>query len=109
MLHRLAIGLVLAAISPPSLGAEWTSNVQPPPFETPYCVQGDKLVCDYVLFDTSGNSSGTLPLYQVGQQVPSIRSVELRSLASAPGTTGGRVYVLVFTYVTPQDLPAPDL
>jgi hypothetical protein len=105
MLHRLAIGLVLAAVSAPAVAVEMISTVQPPPFGLPYCIKGDKLVCDYVLFDTDGTSGGTLPLYRVGEQVPAMSSVELRSVPAGSGLSGGRVYILVFNYASPEDLP----
>ena len=106
MLHRIAFGIVLAAVSVPAGAHELTSNVQPPAFELPNCLEGDKFVCDYVLF--GGNANGTLPLAQVDQKLPAISSVELRHLPPS-GPTGSRLYLLVFNYATPQALPTGDL
>ena len=106
MFRRTTACLALITFSAPAFAAELISTVQPSPYEMPYCLKGDKIVCDFVLFDANDPAAnGSLPLMRVGDQLPISSSVELRRLPVDPRKPGAAPYLLIFNYATPQTIP----
>ena len=78
----------------------------PDAFGLPYCLQGDKVTCQFaILTERDLSHGGSLPLFVANTPIPAIGSVEFRRLPDDGSDGGSSRYILVLYLETPQDLP----